>query len=466
MVSDTDVAQDGRRARSHPEPAQVCPELDATPVIGHALQIRREGVLGFLERKRNQLGDVFRIRIGTHRMLVCSHPDAYERVLSSHKRNYIKGRIYDPVRDLMGDSLITLEGEPWRNRRRLAQPYFHRAALKKLFGTMVEVIDHYLLDLRKRFPGGGEVDITVEMVRLTLDVVCTALFGPGSADNDSISHEVLASSLELMEARTRHPFPLWMPTPTNLRFKRARKELDAVIYGVIVRARSSRAEDRDSTLLGMLLEIIDDGGRGLSDRNLRDELVSLYLAGHETIALTLTWMFALLHGHDDVMARLVQESHLALGARLPSIDDLPDLAYTRRVISETLRLRTPGSYLPRSVVDKDNLCGYEVHPGETVMLFSWGLHHHSDYWPDPTRFDPTRFEPEQISRRDPWAYLPFSGGPRMCIGNNFAMYEGQLIIAMLMQRARWSVVPGQTFIPKSLGTLRPSGEVRVAFEWR
>lgn len=456
-----------RHLRHHSEPARECPEFRGLPLVGHLLEVRREGLLDCLVRGWQQHGDVFRTRVGPQRMVVVSHPDAFERVLSSHWRNFPKGSAYSPIRDFLGDSLATLDGEAWRERRRLMQPYFHRAEVGKLVDTMVEVIDRHLDDLRRRHPNGGEIDVRTLMVDMTLDIVCTALFGRGIMDRGDISHETLADSLDVMEARLRHPFPLWMPTSTNQRLKRTRRAFDAMIFRSIDRLRAARRDGEEGpTLLGMLLDILDDAGHPLTDSDLRNEVATLYVAGHETTALTMTWMFVLLRGHDDVVEKLRQEADAVVGGRVPRLEDLGSLTYARQVIHETLRLRGPVAFLPRLAAEDDNLCGHRVHAGEMVMLFFWGLHQHPEYWPNPRTFDPERFSPEATASRDSWAFLPFNGGPRICIGNNFALFELQLITALMFQRASWQMVTTDDIVPRSAGTLRPSVDIRVRFQWR
>lgn len=457
----------GRLRRLHPEPARACPEFPGLPLLGHLLDVRCEGLRRVLERGWRAHGDVFRMRIGPQRMVVIAHPDAFERVLASHWRNFPKGHVYAPVRELLGEGLVTMDGNAWRERRRLVQPFFHRAELEKLVGTMVEVIDGRLAELERRHPEGGVLDVHHLMVELTFDVVCNALFGSGVMQSGDVSHETLAESTEAMEARLSHPFPLSVPTPTNLRFKRTRRAVDSMIFAAISRARRNRLSgSEEPTLLGMLLDVVDDEGKKLDDQDLRNEVATLIVAGHETTALAMTWMFALLDGNDGVMARLRAESDAVLGNRLPRFEHLSALVYARQVLQEVLRLRPPVPYLPRLAVEADNLCGHRIGAGEMVMLFYWGLHHHPAYWPRPETFDPDRFAPDAMTQRDSWAYLPFNGGPRTCIGNGFALFEGQLIASMMLQRATWTVVPGQHFTPRASGTLSPAAGVRVRFEWR
>ena len=456
-----------RRVRNHPEPPRPCPEDRGLPLVGLAFHIRREGAIEFFERRRKRLGDVYRANMGLRSALVVSHPDAFERVLVAHKRRYVKGVLYDAMRDFLGLGLVTLEGDAWKERRRLMQPYFHRAALEAMAATMVEVIDRFLDDLRRRHPQGGEIDMHHEMVRLTLDVVCTTLFGPRVTGRDDLPFEVLGDIIGVIEARQFVMLPLWLPTPTNRRFHRVRARVDAMVQRALTRARALHDDPAHrSTLLGMLLDTTDEHGRPLDDEAIRSELLTLYVAGHETTALTMTWLFALMMGDREVLPRLARECRERLGERRPGFADLPELGYARMVVEETLRLRNITPALGRIVVEDDNVCGHAIKAGEVLLMWFWGLHRHEPSRPDPERFDPERFSPEAKAQRDPWSYLPFSGGPRMCIGNGFALAEAQLILAMMMQRAEWETVPGQRIEPVALGTLRPSCPVRVRFRWR
>lgn len=456
-----------RRERHHPEPARECPELGGWPLLGALPRIRREGMLPLLDSQWKQHGDVFRLRLGPKPAVVIAHPDAFERVLAGHKRNYDKGSAYDLVRLFLGDGLVTLEGEQWRSRRRLMQPYFHRAALQTMVDTMATVVERYLDDMQRRFPEGGRVDIHRELVRLTLEVVCTALFGPGVTGGDEIPYAILGDAVAVMNDKLGNPTPLWVPLPINRRFRRVREGVDQMVHRLIARARAKKDDPEvRSTLLGMLLDTVDAQGRPLSDQAIRDEVITLYVAGHETTALTMTWMFALMQGREDVITRLRDEADAVLGDRRPGFAQLPALGYTLQVLEEILRMRSPTAFVVRNALGDDNLCGARIRAGDLVMMFFWGLHHHPDYWPDPERFDPERFTPKAKAERDTWSYLPFSGGPRVCIGNSFALYEGQLIAAMMFRRATWEIEPTDDVRPLAAGTLRPSRPIYVRFQWR
>jgi cytochrome P450 len=434
-------------------------------VVGNILDARKHGVLPFLEDNWRRYGDVFRVRMGFN-ALVVAHPDGIERVLASHSDNYIKGSSYDGVRRVIGEGLLALEGEAWRKRRKLIQPAFHRGELGEMARIMVESGRSYFDELKRRLPEGGVVDIHREMVGLTLDVVVAALFGQQLQGDTSVSYEALGAALELVSEKSNGiPLPEWLPTAGNRKFKRTMAELEHAIYGVIARGRER--EEADGTLLSMLLSARDaDTGAPLSDREIRNEVFTLFVAGHETTALTLTWLFTLLDGRDDVIEKMRAEAERVLGDRDPGFEDYPQLSYIRQVVDETLRLRGPVAVNIRTALADDNILGVKVHAGDQVMPFFWGAHRHPDFWDDPLKFDPDRFSKERSSGRDNWSYLPFSGGKRVCIGNTFSLVETTLLLAMLVQRTDFRMVPGQTVEPNMIATVRPSAPVKVDVRWR
>ncbi|MFO7563040.1 MAG: cytochrome P450 [Enhygromyxa sp.] len=465
MVSPTSSHRSAALPPSAPRPPRA---PGAAPLLGHLPMLRKLGLLPALEQLHAELGDVFTLRLGPRSMIVVAGPEGMERIFVSKVRNYTKHRAYAPIREFLGDGLVTLEGDPWRVRRRLIQPHFHRARLEQMVEGMVEVIDAWLADLRRRLPSGGVIDIHREMVALTLDIVFNALFGPGLARGGEVRYEVLSDSIQVMNERVEGvPVPLWIPTARNRRFKRTLAELDANVFAIIAAAR--RRAEPIPTLLGMLLETVDDQtGEPLPDRAIRDEVMTLYVAGHETTALMLTWLFALTGERSDVWGGIEDELHRTLGGRVPRFAELPGLVYLRAVIDETLRMRPAVAALSRDVVADDELMGYRLEAGEFVLPYFFGLHHHPDLWDEPRRFDPGRFAPEaqSASARHKWSYMPFAAGPRMCIGNNFALAEGALIISMLLQRAEWTLEPGQQIEPVAAGTVRPSAPVNVRVRWK
>jgi cytochrome P450 len=263
------------------------------------------------------------------------------------------------------------------------------------------------------------------------------------------------------------PLPLAVPTPANLRFRRALRTLEDKTFEVIAGARTGRAAAARPTLLGMLLDAKDaETGQGLSDVELRNEVITLFLAGHETTALLLTWGFTLLGPRPDLVARMRAEVEAVLQGRDPTAEDLPRLAYLRQVIDEILRLRSPTWTVARDVRTDDVLLGYRVRAGEVVLPCSYLTHRHPRFWEDPERFDPDRFAPDRAQDRPQWAYFPFSLGPRMCIGSIFALVEAQVILAMLLQRADFQLAPGPIPEPSAQITLRPQGPVNLQLTWR
>jgi cytochrome P450 len=459
------------RDQSHSEPARPAPCSPALPLLGHLPRIRRLGMLKFLDEEWRKHGDVFRIELGASSALVIAHPDALERVLASHRERFVKGRSYDGLRQILGDGLIAAVDPAWRNQRAVMQPSFHRSGLKNLVAAIAESAQLYFEDLRRRNPNGAVLDIHREMVKLTLDVVVRALFGPHLLSASAVRYETLCELLDLVSERSNGvPIPLWIPTPGNMKFKRVLRELDDIIYRMLAKARAERQDQTNTpskTLLDMLLDAVDaETGQPLPDKLVRDELLTMFVAGHETTALTLTWMFALLEGRDDVWSQVCQEVQVVLDGRFASFEDLSKLPYTRAVIDETLRVRGPAAVVGRDAIESDNLLGFEVRPGDRILPYFAGVHRHPAYWSQPDRFMPERFLPENSADRDRWCYTPFSAGQRVCIGNMFSLHESVLILSMIAQRAVPRLVPGQNIEPVMIATVRPSAPVMVDWRWR
>jgi cytochrome P450 len=444
------------------------PRVPGWPLLGALVPITRQGAITFMSNAWHKYGDAFRVKLGPRDVLCVVHPDAIEQVLASKKENYVKGPTYNNLRLLTGDGLLTLEGEPWRRRRRLAQPAFHKESVRQLTQSMVAVTRDALTGLRRRFPRGGTIEAHQEMMRLTLEVVGETLFGQrfGEGATDT-SANAFGAALELLSNRGNIPvaIPLSIPTPGNRRLKRALALLDEFVYGVIRRARAAPRSTRP-TLLSMLIDARDaDTGEALTDRELRDEVITLVLAGHETTALLLTWGFTLLGRHPDVVARMRAEVASVLDGREPTAEDLPRLGYLRQVVDEILRLRSPVWALGRDVLEDDVLGGFPVRAGETVMPLPYLTHRHPAFWDAPDRFDPDRFSPERAKGRHHWAYYPFSMGPRMCIGNIFSLVEGQVVLAMLLQACDFELASHEPVPMIAHMTLRPGGPVDLKVRW-
>lgn len=418
-------------------------------------------MLQLLEDSWASLGDVFSIDMGVHAVIV-SHPDGIKRILAGHAKNYVKGSTYDGVRRVIGNGVLALEGDAWKARRTLMNPAFHRAALGKLTQAMAETGQRTFDDLLERHGGPFTVDMHREMVKLTLDVVTVALFGRELLGTADISYEALGAALELVSDRGNgFVMPKWVPTPGNRKFHRTMQEVEAVIYRVIEAGR--RRPPGDGTLLSMLIHSVDaETNRPLTDVELRDEIFTLFVAGHETTALTLTWLFTLLHERQDVLGAMKEEVDRVLGAREPGFEDYPKLTYLRQVVDETLRLRGPVAMTARNALADDEVMGVRVRAGDVVMPYFYGAHRHPDFWTNPDRFDPGHFSPEASQGRNPWSYLPFSAGQRACIGNTFSLVETVVLLAQLVRRFDVKVDASVKAVkPIAMVTVRPDAPVMV-----
>jgi cytochrome P450 len=452
---------------SAPVQHHVPPGPSSWPLVGNVLDMRAAGdFAAYFDALWQAHGDTFRIRLFGTNAIVVAHPEALKHVLSTRRDRYVKGKTYDTARSVLGSGLVTLEGDAWKARRALAQPAFHRQSLAKLTAVMARSGARFLDDLAARAAGGPlEIDAHREMVKLTLDVVIAALLGGDLLRGADVSFDVLGAALELMSERANGVvLPSWIPTPHNLKFRRTIRELDAMMHALIGRARQ---RPPDGSLLSMLLSSVDaETGKALADSDVRDEVLTLFVAGHETTALTLAWLFTFLDGRPGILDRMRGEVDDVLRGRDPTFEDVPKLVYLRQVVEETLRLRPPAPTIARDVVREDEIGGYRVSPGDVVFPFLWATHRHPAFWPDAETFDPDRFSAERSMDRHSWAFVPFSGGPRSCIGNMFALVEASILLAEMLNRFDLDVQSCADVKPVAVATMRPSKPVRVVLRPR
>ena len=440
-------------------------------VVGHLLQLRR-GQLGFLTRISREYGDIVPIRYGPQTVLMLNHPALIEAVLVTQQRNFVKGRFYRLLAPLLGEGLLTAEGALWRRQRRLAQPAFHRERVAAYGRTMVRYTERMLSAWRP-----GEVrDVHADMMRLTLEIVVKTLLDADAAGEAAGVGEALSVALHELNGLMNGPaflLPRAVPTPGKWRLAQAVRRLDALVYRIIAERRAAPADRGD--LLSMLMAAQDEAdgagdprpagaSGGMSDRQLRDEIMTIMLAGHETTALALSWTWYLLSEHPEADARLREELRRELGGRAPQVSDLPRLGYAERVLSEAMRLYPPIPVIGRQAVGACQLGGYPLAAGTPVSFAQWSVQRDPRFFEDPDAFRPERWE-DGLARRLPrFAYFPFGGGPRLCIGNTFAMMEATLILATVAQRFRPRQVPGHPIVPVPSLTLRPAHGVRVRLE--
>lgn len=457
MAADTEAARTLAPSTRAPGPSNANP-------FAFFAEFRRDP-LGYIEKLHREHGDVIALGWGPVRNFLIFHPADIKRVLQDNNQNYVKGAIIARTKIVIGEGLFTSEGDFWRRQRRLAQPAFHRKRIAAFVDTMADATANML----RRWDGlardGGTFDASVEMNRVTLAVVGRTLFGLDLDDEAAAVGPALADALGFVNERatTYIPLPMWVPTARHRSFHASQRVLDDLVYSII-RKRREHATSGDD-LLGMMMDARDaDTGEGMSDRQLRDEVMTFVLAGHETTAVTLSWTFYLLGRNPDVEARLREEIERVLGGRTPTIDDMPSLPYTRMVIEEAMRLYPPVSGIGRQTVGPDVLGGYAIPKNTLVSISVWVAHRHPEFWDDPLRFDPERFTPERAGQRPRFAYLPFSGGPRLCIGYEFAIIEAQLILAMVLQRHRVRLMTDGEIAPEMKLTTRPKGGVPVRLE--
>jgi len=391
-----------------------------------------------------------------------SHPDLIKHILQDNNRNYHKSVGYEKTRPMLGYGLLTSEDDFWRRQRRLAQPAFHRKHISAFATTMTDATSQMLQRWQHHAESGAPFNAAAEMMRLTLTIVGRTLFNTDLSDEADKVGQALTIALEHTNRRMQSLFDLGekLPTPENRRFNEAIKTLDEVVYGMIEERRRTNIDNGD--LLSLLLHAQDEEtGERMSDKQLRDEAMTIFLAGHETTANALAWTWYLLSKHPDVARRLRNELAAVLGGRTPTLDDLPNLVYTKMVLDEALRLYPPAWAIGRNSLAADKLGDYHLPANSIVVLSPYVTHRLPEFWPNPEGFDPERFRPEQAENRPRFAYFPFAGGPRLCIGNNFALMEMQLILAMIAQRYHLDLVPGHPIELEPMVTLRPRHGVLV-----
>jgi cytochrome P450 len=390
-----------------------------------------------------------------------NHPDDIEYVLRGNHRNFIKDKGTRLLSSVLGEGLLTSEGETWRRQRRLAQPAFQLDQIQKYGAAMVA----YTGLMFKDWGPGQTRDVHADMMALTLEIVARTLFGASVTGQAGRVGRAMEEVMEFWASPlAMFPSLYWLPTPANRRYRRAGLELNAVIADVIAQRRAGGPEGDD--LLSRLLTVHDEDGSQMTDRQLRDELVTLFLAGHETTALALSFCFYLLALHPDADARLAAELDEVLGGRWPTTADVPRLRYTEWVVKESLRLYPPAPNIGREALADCEIAGYHIPKGAQISLVQWVVQRDQRWFDDPEAFRPERWDNDLARRLPRCAYFPFGDGPRICIGNHFAMMEAVLILAAVAQRYRLTLAPGFTLELLPSVTLRPKHGVRMVVHER
>jgi cytochrome P450 len=421
--------------------------------------------LGFIERLPREYGDVVRARFFYLLSYFLYHPNDIEQVLATNNRNFIKPR---SVRTpffcrLVGNGLLTSEGEFWRRQRRLAQPAFHRARINAYGETMVAYAEKMLDSWRD----GEQRDVHQDMTHLTMQIVTRTLF------NTDVTHEAehISAALQIIvepfssQATLKWILDNRLPTRTNRRFHEAVRQIDEFIFRIINQRRASGEDHGD--LLSMLLQAQDEqDGTGMTDQQLRDETMTLFLAGYETTSLALTWAWYLLAQHPEAETKLWQELDEVLGGRAPQVADMPRLHYTEMIAKETMRLYPPAYIVGREAVKDCEVGGYRVRAGTQLFMPTWVVHRDARFYECPNAFWPERWTTEFTEQLPRYAYFPFGGGPRICIGNSFAMMEFILLLATMAQKFQLRLVPEQRVELYPAMSLRPRHGIKVTLNRR
>jgi cytochrome P450 len=409
-------------------------------------------------RWAREFGDIFYYRAAWMDVYFLNHPNLIEAVLVSQSQNFAKDKVIQNSRWFLGEGLLTNEGSGWLRQRRLSQPAFHRERMSAYGHTMAA----YAEDMLDTWQNGETRDIHQEMMRLTMRIVAKVLFSVEVKEDT----ERVASALNTLMRHTSGgrmilpPVMRHVPVPAMLRVKRAVRELNEIVNRIIRERRASGKDTGD--LLSMLMAARDEDGSGMTDRQLRDEILTFLLAGHETTAVSLSWTWYLISQHPEVEQKLQQELSQVLGGRTPRLEDLPHLPYTDKVVKESMRLYPPAWSLARTVVKEVELTGFLIPVGANVVMSPWILHRDPRFFDQPEQFNPDRWTADATQRLPKFAYFPFGGGPRLCIGAAFAMMEANLLLAAIAQRFQLRLVPGHPVTALPSITLRPKHGMRMS----
>ncbi len=430
---------------------------------GELFSARRDP-LGFLVSVAARYGDISYFKGGPFEVYFLTHPDHVRDVLTTHHHRFMKGQGIQEMKRLLGEGLLTSEDPLHKRQRRLIQPMFHHSRISAYGDVMVRYTD----ELGSGWSGGEVLDVHEEMMKLTLSIVGKCLFDTDIADSAARRiGDALTAALELFGKFQSFPFTdllMRLPIPAKRRFFEAKEALDSIVFGMISERRATG--DRGD-LLSTLLTVQDEGAtEGMSDQQVRDEAMTILLAGHETTANALTWTWYLLSQHPDVEQKLHEEIDAVLGDRPPSAEDLPRLSYAERILFEAMRLYPPAWVLGRRALEDHEVDGYVIPSGSLVLLSPYVVHHDARWFPDPYGFDPDRWTTEGQRARPKHSYFPFGGGPRLCIGESFAWMEGVLVLVTLARRWRFRLARGHPIGLRPAVTLRPKHGMRMMIQKR
>lgn len=432
------------------------------PLVGSLPRLLRDP-FRFLIEARARYGDIYELNLGLNRVVILNHPRHAQHIFRDNAANYRKGgAMWDTLRVMLGNGLVVSEGDYWLRQRRMIQPHFHRQRIAMMAERMLEAIDESLAEWPEKADAfnAGEA-----MSPITMNVILKTMFGVGlEAEEMNRAGEAITYTLNyLMLGAVTESLPGWLPIPGRQQNVQARQTFDEIIYRLIERKREAKIED--GSLLSMLMDTVDEETNAqMTAQELRDEVATFFAAGYDTTSIALAWTVHFLTREPEVVEKLEAEIKAVVGDRRPTVMELRQMPYSRMVLQESMRLRPSSWLVPRTAVTDDVIDGYHVPAGRMLLSLSYMYHRHPEQWHDPDRFDPERFTPERMARRHNYAWSPFGGGQRMCIGKEFALMEGQLALIRMVQQFRMTAVPGREVKPQLSGTLRPKGGVWVQLQ--
>ncbi|HEX2573558.1 MAG TPA: cytochrome P450 [Polyangia bacterium] len=431
-------------------PRAAPPSIPGLPIVGVLPQLLWNPIRFFTDTLR-RTGGIATVNIGPVKIYILGRPDYVDYMLRGNSKNFTKeGGLWDTLRMAIGNGLAASDGSFWLRQRRMMQPHFHRQRLAGLISLMTGAIKEELDRLQIETRSGQPVELPAEMARMSMRIIVRTMFGTNIKPEEIERFSRIADTIQMHLSRRIWLFylPQWLSSTVDRSYWRHMEELDQIVYRLIDRA--ARESDRSDTLISMLLDAQDEEtGARMNQKQLRDEALTIFLAGYETVATACSWAFYILSQHPEVERRLRAEVEEKLQGAIPTFEDLAKLEYTRCVFQETMRIYPPVWLIPRTASQDDVIGGYRIPARSVVAVVTYAVHHDPETWEHPEIFDPERFAPARSEGRPPSVYLPFGIGPRQCIGNNFALFEGVLLLSMLIQRYRVKLLPGQRVEPRA-----------------
>lgn len=420
----------------------------------------------YLKNIMLERGDFVQLNIATKPVYLVSHPDYLKRILWENYHNYRKpGMFYDTAREIMGNGLVLSDGEVWLRQRRMIQPHLHRKQLGNIFSDMANGIEEVLKSWEPLAESGAEVELGAKMAEISSIVISGILFGKEMLSTNKITEISLGIRRINKFGGTAGMLPKWIPVSGRQQFQDDIQATRETVNYIIVQSRQNK--EASTSLIQMLLDAVDEEtSQKMSEQQLFDEVMTVLFAGYETTAAGITWLGAAIKKNPEVLEKLHTEIDDVLGGRMPTFEDVTRLTYTRMVFMELLRMYTVVPFLPRALNKADQLGQYHLPADALLLMFFHGVHHNPRAWDNPEVFDPERFTPERIAKQNAFAYLPFSAGPRKCAGNDLALFEGTLIIAMMLQKYNLNILPNQTFAARAGSVMAPRNGIKFTFSKR